>query len=93
MKLIILVPVNEEYAILKEFAELEETPNVPALDLPGLDCKASAIAYGCPAFRATDTTNLQELFKDALQREGPTAIEFVIDRSLKPLIRKPNVKA
>ena len=26
---------NQEYGILKEFAELEKTPNVPGLDLPG----------------------------------------------------------
>jgi benzoylformate decarboxylase len=34
VKLVYLVPRNEEYAILKEFALLEETPGVPALDLP-----------------------------------------------------------
>ena len=42
VKIIYLVPVNEEYAILKEFAILEQTPNVPALDLPGLNAKVIA---------------------------------------------------
>src|SRR5262249_10951277 len=28
-----IVPCNAEYAILKEFAKLENTPNVPGLDL------------------------------------------------------------
>lgn len=36
VKLVYLVPANGEYAILKEFAELENSPGVPALDLPGL---------------------------------------------------------
>ena len=37
LKVVFIVPCNGEYAILKEFAVLEKTPNVPALDLPGLD--------------------------------------------------------
>src|SRR5579863_5181562 len=31
LKLVYIVPCNEEYAILKDFAELEGTPNVPGL--------------------------------------------------------------
>ena len=47
LKLIYIVPCNDEYAILEEFALLEKTPNVPALDLPGLDIVATAKAFGC----------------------------------------------
>ncbi len=32
LKVVFIVPCNGEYAILKEFAVLEKTPNVPALD-------------------------------------------------------------
>jgi hypothetical protein len=42
LKLIYLVPCDAEYAILKEFAVLEKTPNVPALDVPGLDIVSTA---------------------------------------------------
>ena len=86
VKLIYLVPINEEYAILKEFAILEKTPNVPALDLPGLNAQAMAKAYGCPAFRAENSTELRKCFEDALKVDGPVLIEFPIDRQLRPLV-------
>ncbi|KAH8803330.1 benzoylformate decarboxylase [Xylogone sp. PMI_703] len=86
VKLIYLVPRNEEYAILKEFAVLEETPNVPALDLPGLNAQAIATSYGCPAFYAKNTVELQMHFQEALKMDGPTLIEFAIDRHLHSLV-------
>ena len=49
-KVVFVVPCNAEYAILKEFAVLENTPNVPGLDLPGLDIVSGAKAFGCPVF-------------------------------------------
>ena len=93
VRLIYLVPRNDEYAILKEFAILENTPNVPALDLPGLDAVAAAKAYGCPAYFASDATELQNVFKKALQMEGPVLIEFPIDRHLRPLVAQNTAKA
>ena len=86
VKLVYLVPDNGEYAILKEFAVLEKTPNVPALDLPGLNAVAVAKAYGCRAFRANNTQELQEYFQQALKADGPTLIEFPIDKQLRPLV-------
>jgi len=47
LKLIYIVLCNDEYAILKEFAVLEKPPNVPALDLAGLDIVATVKAFGC----------------------------------------------
>ena len=44
-----LVLRNEEYMILKWFAELEQVAGAPGLDLPGLDMAAVARAYGMPA--------------------------------------------
>jgi hypothetical protein len=44
---------NEEYSILKSFALLEKTPNVPGLDLPGLDI--ASIATGSAFARSTPT--------------------------------------
>jgi benzoylformate decarboxylase len=92
VKLVYLVPSNEEYAILKEFAILEETPNVPALDLPGLNARAIAESYGCPAFRANNTTELQRYFEEALKIDGPALIEFPIDRQLRPLVAQSHAK-
>jgi benzoylformate decarboxylase len=93
VKLIYLVPRNEEYAILKEFAILEETPNVPALDLPGLSAQAIAKAYSCPAFYANNPAELQKHFEEALKTDGPTLIEFPIDRKLRPLVAQAAAKA
>ena len=86
LKIVYLVPINEEYAILKEFAILEETPHVPALDLPGLNAAASAKAYGCPAFHAKNAEELQKHFEEALKIDGPALIEFPIDKQLRPLV-------
>ncbi|KIM94477.1 hypothetical protein OIDMADRAFT_149491 [Oidiodendron maius Zn] len=93
VKLIYLVPSNEEYAILKEFAVLEETPNVPGLDLPGLNARAIATSYGCPSFHASNVTELQKCFENALKLDGPALIEFPIDRQLRPLVAKSAAKA
>jgi benzoylformate decarboxylase len=92
VKLVYLVPRNEEYAILKEFAVLEETPNVPALDLPGLDAVAVAKSYGCMALRAENSKELQERFEEALKADGPCLIEFPIDRKLRPLVAQSAAK-
>ena len=92
VKVVYLVPVNEEYAILKEFAILEQTPNVPALDLPGLNAKAIAQSYGCPAFHAENPTDLRKCFEDVLKMDGPALIEFPISRQLQPLIAQSAAK-
>jgi benzoylformate decarboxylase len=86
VKLVYLVPVNDDYTILKEFAVLENAPNVPGLDLPGLHVTAIAEAYGCRAFTAKTPKEVQQRFQEALQADGPTLIAFPIDRTLRPLI-------
>ena len=105
LNLIMLVPRNEEYAILKEFSIFENTPNcrtygyilttqhkpdsltceIAALNLPGLDAKAIAEAYGCPAFRADTPASLYEAFQEARRNGGPALIEFQINPKLEPL--------
>jgi benzoylformate decarboxylase len=86
LKLIYIVPCNDEYAILKEFAVLENTPNVPALDLPGLDIVATAKAFGCFGVAASTIEEIKEAFKTALDADGPTLIAIPIARQLRPLV-------
>jgi benzoylformate decarboxylase len=50
----IIVPNNAEYAILKAFAEVTNTPHVPSLDLPGLDIVSQAKGFGVEAVRVSD---------------------------------------
>lgn len=78
LKLIYLVPVNDEYAILKNFAVLARTPNVPALDVPGLGAMATAKSYGSPDFRAENATELRKCFEEVLEMDGPALIEFLV---------------
>jgi benzoylformate decarboxylase len=86
LKIVYVVPCNDEYAILKQFAELEKTPNVPALDLPGLDVVTTALGFGCAAVRAKTREEIQQAFKVALAADGPTLIAIPIMRELLPLV-------
>ncbi|KAI0470028.1 benzoylformate decarboxylase [Xylariaceae sp. FL0804] len=84
-KVIIMVPQNNEYAILKEFAEFEEAPNCPGLDLPGMDLVKLAQGYGCTAFRAKTPAELYRAFENARKIDGPAFIVFPINPKLEEL--------
>ncbi len=86
LKLIYIVPCNDEYAILKEFAILEKTPNVPALDLPGINIVATAKAFGCAGVAANTKDEIKEAFKAALAADGPTVIAIRVAHQLRPLV-------
>jgi benzoylformate decarboxylase len=86
LKLIFVVPCNGEYAILKEFAVLEKTPNVPGLDLPGLDVVSAAKAFGCPSVLAKTKQEIKQAFSDALKADGPNLIAIPIARQERPLV-------
>jgi benzoylformate decarboxylase len=86
LNLIFLVPCNGEYAILKNFAVLENTPNVPALDLPGLDIVGTARAFGCTGVEARTLDEIKKAFTTALHAEGPTVIAIPIAQQMRPLV-------
>jgi benzoylformate decarboxylase len=86
LKVIYIIPSNGEYAILKEFAELEKTPNVPGLDLPDLDIVSTAKGFGCAAVRARTKKEIQEAFSMALKADGPTLIAVPIKHQIRPLV-------
>src|SRR6185295_11884822 len=54
-----LVLRNEEYAILKWFADAEQVEGAPGLDLPALDCAAIAAGYGVSSHRAEGLDDLR----------------------------------
>lgn len=86
LKLIFVVPCNGEYAILKEFAVLEKTPNVPGLDLPGLDVVSAAKGFGCTSVWAKTSQEIKQAFGDALKANGPTLIGIPIALQDRPLV-------
>jgi benzoylformate decarboxylase len=86
LKVIFVVPCNGEYAILKEFAVLEKTPNVPGLDLPGLDIISAAKGFGCATIHAKTTEEIKDAFGGALKADGPTVIAIPIAHQERPLV-------
>jgi benzoylformate decarboxylase len=81
-----VVPVNEEYGILKAFAEFEHTPGVPGLDLPGLDLPAIAGGYGCRSQRVESADGLAGALGAATQADGPTVLAVPITKKVPALI-------
>ena len=86
LPVVFVVPRNGEYAILKSFAKLEETPGVPGLDLPGIDIALIARGYGCTAVDVSSPMAAREAFRDALSKPGPTVIVATIDPSVPALL-------
>ncbi|MFD4658280.1 benzoylformate decarboxylase [Kitasatospora sp. NPDC058444] len=74
LPIVYVVMRNHEYAILKSFARLEDTPGVPGLDLPGLDIAALARGFGCRAVEVETTEDLEREFTAALGADTATVI-------------------
>ncbi len=74
LPIVYVVLRNNEYSILKSFAELEHTPGVPGLDLPGLDIASLARGYGCRAVHADTTDDLDKELTAALDADTTTVI-------------------
>jgi benzoylformate decarboxylase len=83
---IFVVLRNGEYGILKEFAVLEETPNVPGLDLPGLDIVSLGKGYGANSTYAGTRDEITLAFKNALAFSGTSVIEIPITKKLNKLL-------
>jgi benzoylformate decarboxylase len=70
-----LVLRNEEYGILKWFADIEQVSGAPGLDLPALETAAVAQAYGVGARRVRRRDELREALDDGIAAGGPTLVE------------------
>jgi len=86
LPILYVVPRNAEYAILKAFAKLEETPGVPGLDIPSLDFVSLGEGYGCAGERAETVAEVQVAVKAALARSCPTVLEVPIVPTVPPLM-------
>ncbi|MHC5353955.1 benzoylformate decarboxylase [Myroides sp. LJL115] len=85
LPIVYIVPINGEYGILKAFADCQNTPNVPGLDLPGLDFCALAKGYGLQGKKAKNLKELQEFYEEALKAGTPTVLSIEITREVPPL--------
>jgi benzoylformate decarboxylase len=74
-----LVLRNEDYSILKWFAELEQTGEAPGLDLPGLDVASVAEAYGVPSQEVQGREELAEALRAAIAvQDGPRLVQVPV---------------
>jgi benzoylformate decarboxylase len=70
-----LVLRNEEYGILKWFADIEQVSGAPGLDLPALETAEVARAYGVNARRVRGRDELREALAGALASSAPELVE------------------
>jgi benzoylformate decarboxylase len=71
-----LVLRNEEYMILKWFAEFEGAGGLPGLDLPGLDVAAVGNGYGVPSVGVSGREELTEALRTAIAvQDGPRLVQ------------------
>jgi benzoylformate decarboxylase len=73
-----LILRNEEYAILKWFAEIESVQGAPGLDLPKLDTASIAEAYGVNSRRAGTREELGDALGAALDSSAPELVEVPV---------------
>lgn len=74
-----LVLRNEEYMILKWFAEVEQAGGLPGLDLPGLDVAAVANGYGVPGREVSSAEELREALREAIAvQDGPRVVQVPV---------------
>ena len=83
---VFVVLQNHEYAILKNFAELEKTPDVPGLDLPGIDLEALAKGYGVPSCLARTGAEVTKAVAEAIARPGPSVVVVPLTRKRHSLL-------
>ena len=71
----VVVASNAEYGVVKQFGVWEKTPNVPGLEIPGLDIVGTAASYGVDAHEAQSTDEVVELVRAGIaDRQRPTLI-------------------
>jgi benzoylformate decarboxylase len=71
-----LVLRNEEYSILKWFADVEQVEEAPGLDLPALDTSEIASGYGMKASRVGGLDELGSKLATAIPSTEPELIEI-----------------
>ncbi len=86
LPLLVVIPQNTEYAILKSFAEFGKTPGVPGLDLPGLDFVSLAAGFGVAAQRVEDPSKVADAAKDALASGKPMVLVVPTMSEVPPLL-------
>ncbi|WP_025274023.1 benzoylformate decarboxylase [Haloglycomyces albus] len=69
---------NDEYAILKWFAQFENADSVPGLDVGGIETTTIASGYGLATASVRTRDEIIAAVTEALERRGPTLIEVPV---------------
>jgi benzoylformate decarboxylase len=75
---VFLVLRNEEYSILKWFADIEEVQGAPGLDLPALEVAPVAGAYGVSSKRVSGRDELHAALEGAIGSSQPELVEVPV---------------
>jgi benzoylformate decarboxylase len=86
LPILIVIMRNRRYTIVASFAELEQTPGVPGLDLPDMDFVSIAQGYGCDAARIEDLDALKRAGANAWSNDVPTVLEVSVSGEVPPLV-------
>jgi benzoylformate decarboxylase len=73
-----LVLRNEEYSILKWFANIEEVQGAPGLDLPALEVATVAEAYGVSSRSVSARDELHEALESSIGSGKPQLVEVPV---------------
>jgi benzoylformate decarboxylase len=74
----VLVLRNDEYAILKWFADIEGVEGAPGLDLPALESAEIADGYGVASQRIEEVGELREALDAAISSPVPQLLEVQV---------------
>jgi benzoylformate decarboxylase len=73
-----LIIRNEEYGILKWFAQAESVEGAPGLDLPRLEVGQTAASYGVESRRVSGLEQLRGGLAEAIAAHGPQLVEVSV---------------
>jgi benzoylformate decarboxylase len=73
-----LIIRNDEYGILKWFAEAEQVTGAPGLDLPALEVAMTATSYGVGARRVVGLEALRDALNTAIEADVPRLVEVSV---------------
>ena len=74
-----LILRNEEYGILKWFAEVEQVSDAPGLDLPALETAKIAEGYGIESRTAASAEEVEAALKEAIADSKPRLVEVPVE--------------
>lgn len=77
-----LILRNEEYGILKWFAEVEQVTGAPGLDLPALETTKIASGYGIESTTARSAGEVEATLKEAIADPKPRLVEVPVQAGM-----------